>query len=64
MSRAMPASVLIQCGPVEDICNADHAARCGNLARKRDIMQVIGLLERHTNDRPSQCAGLIFELLP
>ena len=41
MSRAMADSILIRRGPIEDICNAHHATGCGNLACKRDIIQVI-----------------------
>ncbi len=39
MTRPVPGTIVIWRGPVEGTCNAHHAARCGNLACKRDIMQ-------------------------
>ena len=40
MTRPVPGSIVAWRGTVGGTCNdAHHAARCGNLARKRDIMQ-------------------------
>ena len=59
MTRPVPGSIVIWRGPVGGTCNdAHHAARCGNLACKRDIMQQETNYEWHTNNSASHCAGL------